>query len=230
MTSTRRQIQYENTREEIKAIAWTQIAAGGAPALSLGGIARQMGLTTPALYRYFPSREDLLDALSREAYASFAGALDSARSALPPDDHAGRFRVLCLAYHQWAVAHPQQYNLIFGVTPPGYQLVGEAGQLADRSFLIVLEVVQAAEQAGKLNISTGQFPLTPGLQAQLESLQQQGGGYSAWATYLALISWSFMHGVTSLELNQRYALILGEETEEFVQLEISRFMRSIGLE
>jgi len=230
MKTSRRKHLHEINREEIKSIAWKQITESGPAALSLGAIAREMSLSTPALYRYFSSRDDLLAALTADAYSSFTEALDSARDSIPPDDHGGRFRALCLAYHTWAITHPQQYILIFGTPVPGFKMNASVSQVADRSFLIVLEVIHAADQAGRIGLSLQRITLPPELKAQFEGVQHQGESYSAKVMYVALISWSFIHGITSLELCQRYSVILADKIEDFFQLEVDRFMQTIGLE
>src|SRR5262245_45041432 len=105
---------------EIKAIARQQMAEQGQAALSLGAIARAMGMTTPALYRYFESRDALITALIIDAYEALAIALEQADSATRSDDYATRFRAMARAYRDWAVAHPHEYALIYGTPIPGY--------------------------------------------------------------------------------------------------------------
>src|SRR5512136_194807 len=95
--------------EEIKATAWQQIAEQGAASLSLREIARRMGMTAPAIYRYYPDRDALVTALIIDAFAAFAEAMETARDALPPGDHVGRFRAIATAYRRWAVTNPQKY-------------------------------------------------------------------------------------------------------------------------
>jgi AcrR family transcriptional regulator len=65
-------------RAEVKERAWAQIAEAGASALSLNAIARQMGMSGPALYRYFAGRDELITALIRDAYRSLADAFHAA--------------------------------------------------------------------------------------------------------------------------------------------------------
>src|SRR5688572_25739103 len=86
----RRERQREATRAEIKAEARRQMAAEGPAGLSLRAIARALGLTAPALYRYFESRDALVTALIVDGYTGQAEALAGALAALPPDDHAAR--------------------------------------------------------------------------------------------------------------------------------------------
>ncbi|MET8871719.1 helix-turn-helix domain-containing protein [Nocardia sp. NPDC004604] len=69
----------EQVRGEIKQHAWEQIGTAGAAALSLNAIAKQVGMSGPALYRYFASRDELITELIRDAYRSLA---DSVRAAL----------------------------------------------------------------------------------------------------------------------------------------------------
>ncbi len=230
MTSNRRQLLHENIREEIKAIAWKQIAQTGASSLSLGSIAREMVLTTPALYRYFSSRNDLVSALIQDAYRSFTAALEQARDSLPPEEHAGRLLALFSAYRQWALSHPEPYSLLFGNPVPGYTLTAEAGQAGDHSFQVLLSVIQAADQAGKLSGTLQKITHTPALDAQLTALENSGETQSPQVIHLALSAWSFIHGITSLELNQQYQVILADHTDDFAQIEIRRFMQAVGFE
>ena len=116
MTDTldRRQRVRQATIEEIKSTARQQMAGSGAAALSLGAIARAMGMTPPALYRYFRNRHALVIALIVDAYDAQAGALEGYREGLEPDDFEGQFLTLMRAYRQWAMEHPEDYALMNG--------------------------------------------------------------------------------------------------------------------
>jgi len=229
MSTTRKQIAHAAIRDEIKANALKQISENGVSALSLGAVARAMGLTTPALYRYYPNRGELVTALIADAYTSLTQALSDSQSGISVDAFAERFRAVSLAYFEWSKAHPQQYLLMFGSPIPNHEIVAEAGQAADRSFLLILDLIDAADKAGKLNFAFDLTSLPAGLRAQLNSIHHPGTVYPPKVTYLALISWSFLHGMTSLDIYQRYALILGKEAEKFLQVEVNRFIHSIGL-
>lgn len=65
-------------RAEIKERAWEQIATAGASALSLNAIAKRMGMSGPALYRYFVGRDKLITELIRDAYQSLADTFRAA--------------------------------------------------------------------------------------------------------------------------------------------------------
>ncbi len=228
MKDSRRHKKHEDIREEIKAAAWNVIAKQGIPDLSLGAIAREMGLTTPALYRYFLSRDDLVNALMEDAYFSLTEVLKNARSAISPDHHAGRFRAVCLAYRDWAIHFPQRYLLIYGAPIPGYKLDEKAGQPPDPVYEVFLNVLNETDQAFRLIPPTGSIRLPSELQTQYEALHHHGQSYSPRVVHLALACWSFMHGLVSLEIYQKTSLLLADKADVFFQLAIERFMQGIG--
>ncbi len=64
----------------IKEEARRQLAAEGAAKLSLRAVARELGMVSSALYRYFPSRDDLLTALIIDAYDSLGESAEAAHA------------------------------------------------------------------------------------------------------------------------------------------------------
>ncbi|MDQ2876974.1 MAG: TetR/AcrR family transcriptional regulator, partial [Actinomycetota bacterium] len=74
---------------EIKDEARRQLATTGAQ-LSLRAVARELGMVSSALYRYFPSRHDLLTALIIDAYDALGEAAEQADAALHRGDLRGR--------------------------------------------------------------------------------------------------------------------------------------------
>jgi AcrR family transcriptional regulator len=230
MASTYRKKISLAAREEIIDTAWQQIAETGAAGLSLRAIARDMGMTAPGLYRHFKDRDSLVTALIIEAFVSFADALESARDACPPDDHAGRFRAISLAYRQWAISYPQRYMLIFGTPIAGYHMPEEVGPASQRSFLVLAGVIADAYQAGKLQLSSQYKALTPGLRARYRFLTQIGLTYPPVVQQLSLASWIWIHGLTSLELSGYMPGFLGDQVESFVAFELEAFMKTLGLQ
>src|SRR5215207_10245624 len=113
--------QIPNLQEAIKETAWKQITAFGAPALSLRAIARELNITAPAIYNYFPDRDALVTALIIDAFTSFGDWQLEARDSVPEEDLPGRLNAIGLAYRNWAHAYPQRYQLIFGAPIPGYK-------------------------------------------------------------------------------------------------------------
>src|SRR6266540_6806632 len=121
MVRPTRKKQIKNLQEVIKETAWKQIAEFGASALSLRAIARDLKITAPAIYNYFPDRDALVTALIIEAFTSFGDWQFEARDAVPEADLLGRLNAIGLAYREWAHTFPQRYQLIFGAPIPGYK-------------------------------------------------------------------------------------------------------------
>src|SRR5581483_3231935 len=109
--TARERARAELTRE-IKVAARRQLAAVGADGLSLRAVARELGMVSSALYRYFPSRDDLLTALIIDAYDSLGEAAEAADAESADAAPAQRWVAVCEAVRAWALAHPHEYALI----------------------------------------------------------------------------------------------------------------------
>jgi AcrR family transcriptional regulator len=118
--TARERARAELTRE-IKQEARRQLAAHGAQGLSLRAVARELGMVSSALYRYFPSRDELLTALIIDAYDALGDTAEAADAGQPPADIRGRWEATCRAVRDWALAHPHEYALIYGSPVPGYR-------------------------------------------------------------------------------------------------------------
>ena len=82
MPRPRNQDAREELSEAIKATARQQMAAQGTAGLSLRAIARDLGMTAPAIYHYFPRLEDLITALVVDAFNGLADAMETAAAQL----------------------------------------------------------------------------------------------------------------------------------------------------
>lgn len=205
---TRRERYRQETVAEIKQLAMRQVAAGGAEALSLNAIAKAMGMSGAALYRYFASRDDLLAELIVDAYHDLADVLQAAagRGASPVD----RFRAVMGAYRTWALAEPHRYRLIFSSPVGSGQLepgrVIPASQRSMDVFLSVLSAVGGSPSAPRVSTAPPGPPgpsMAPRLRAQLNAWQARSAASALPpATLLrALLAWTRLHGVLSLELD-----------------------------
>jgi AcrR family transcriptional regulator len=204
-----------NLMGAIKVTAWKQIAAFGAPTLSLRAIARELGITAPAIYNYFPSRDELVTALIVDAYTSLADSQEAAITHLPADDLPGRLSALGLAYRQWAVSQPQRYLLIFGTPIPNYHAPDELTlPAATRALLPLIVVLQALYVAGQLQIAKI-APLKPRLESMLKAWQEAAGGAQPEALYFALVIWSRVHGLVMLEIGNHIPPMLHDPAEVF---------------
>jgi len=192
--------QIPNLQEAIKETAWNQIAEFGAPALSLRAIARELKITAPAIYNYFPDRDALVTALIIDAYNSFGDSQIEARDSVRADDFAGRLKAIGLAYRNWAHTYPQRYQLLFGTPIPGYEAPMEKiFPSSARSISALFSVVESVRAAGKLNIYT--FPAVKDeYKAHYEMWESYFSDVHSHSMYVAMIIWARVHGIVSLEI------------------------------
>jgi AcrR family transcriptional regulator len=195
-----RKLQHTNLQQAIKDTAWKQIAEEGAPALSLRAIARALKITAPAIYNYFPSRDELVTALIIDAYTSFGDSQFAARDALPAKDAAGRLMTIGLAYREWALQYPQRYQLIFGTPIPGYQApLMQVLPSAARSLSASVSVIESIRAAG--NLRAEGFPqVMPGHEVEFEVWKSYAGEADILSLAVAMLVWSRVHGLVSLEI------------------------------
>jgi AcrR family transcriptional regulator len=192
--------QIPNLQEAIKETAWKQAARYGAAALSLRAIARELKITAPAIYNYFPDRDALVTALIIDAYLSFGDWQIQARDTVPVEDMAGRMKAVGLAYRRWAHAYPQRYQLIFGTPIPGYTApLKEVLPSAARSLSASVSVVEQLRASGKLNVKN--FPQVKAeYRESFEMWKTHGGEVDILSLSVAMVIWSRVHGIVSLEI------------------------------
>ncbi len=186
----------EITRE-ITDIARARLAAEGAAALSLRAVARDMGMVSSAVYRYFSSRDELLTALIIDGYNAIGEAVENADAACRRGDYSGRWLAACRAARGWAIAHPHEYALIYGSPVPGYQAPADTIGPAARSAVVFGRLVSDAHAAGQLTpLPAGQAtppraspatppPATPLPAAQATASPQSAPGLQAMKGSLA---------------------------------------------
>jgi AcrR family transcriptional regulator len=193
--------QIPNLQEAIKETAWKQIADSGAAALSLRAIARDLKITAPAIYNYFPDRDALVTALIIDAYTSFGDSQIEARDALPMENMIGRMRAVGVAYRKWAHTYPQRYQLIFGTPIPGYDApLMEVLPSAARSLSASVSVIEQLRVAGKLNVNS--FPQVKAeYKESFEVWKGYGGNVDILSLSVAMVIWSRVHGIVSLEIS-----------------------------
>lgn len=193
--------QQANLPEIIKEAAWRQIGESGASSLSLRGIARELGITAPAIYNYFPDRDALVTALVIDAFSSFGDRQLAARDAFAgPGRELERLRATGLAYRAWALDHPHRYLLIFGNPVPGYQPpMQELLPVMMRSLSALTGIVGELYALGWIDPQGIPLP-------QLEpddrfcGLLENANTDTLNVLAVAMLIWSCVHGLVSLEI------------------------------
>ncbi|SMD03488.1 TetR/AcrR family transcriptional regulator [Lentzea albidocapillata] len=179
----------EQVREDVKAAALDQLTTGGAQAISIKAIAKQLGVSGTALYRYFAGRDELLTALVIDAYGDLRQALE--RGFETDSDPEERVRSMAREYRAWALAEPHRYELLFKPPLPGYDAHTEPLAAAARSLM---EVLLAALHGIDDPASTEDLKPATGEQV----LAARSAGTEEFQ--LAVSVWSRLHGIVSLEL------------------------------
>jgi len=126
---TRRDRARAETLREIKQTARRVLVTSGPDGLALRAIAREMGMTAPGLYRYFASRDELVDHVVVDLYDELCDVLEAARDAARPATAPVRLLIACRAFRGWATTHPAEFGLLFGSadgSADGGALVGAA--------------------------------------------------------------------------------------------------------
>lgn len=142
---------------EITEVARRHLARDGAAGLSLRAVARDLGMVSSAIYRYFPSRDDLLTTLIISGYDAVGAAVERADAACARDDHTGRWLAAGHAIRDWALAHPHEYALLYGSPVPGYSAPEDTIAPATRTAAVLCQVISDACRAGTLDPPPG-FP------------------------------------------------------------------------
>ena len=193
----RRQRYREQTRDEAKRIALEQLAEAGPSGISVNAIAKRMGVTGPALYRYFANRDALLTDLIEDAYNDLADTMQGAVTATQRAGHATQMRALATAMRDWAIAQPHRYLLLFGTPVPGYQAPMETLTAAHRSMTAVLATVgEDPEPASRRSA----------LHRQLAAWgdKMQTGDLTPKQLHWGVTVWTRLHGVISLEITNQF--------------------------
>jgi AcrR family transcriptional regulator len=192
--------QIPNLHEAIKATAWKQIAEYGAPALSLRAIARELKITAPAIYNYFPDRDALVTALIIDAYTSFGDWQLEARDSVSSEEAGKKLEAIGLAYRHWAHTYPQRYQLIFGAPIPGYAApTDKVFPSSARSISALFSVVEELRAAGKL--TTDSVPtVSEKYRAYYDQWRTYSGDVNPLSLFVAMIIWARVHGIVSLEI------------------------------
>ncbi|MEU7059154.1 TetR/AcrR family transcriptional regulator [Streptomyces sp. NPDC046197] len=210
----------------IKDEARRQLAGEGAAKLSLRAVARELGMVSSALYRYFPSRDDLLTALIIDAYDSLGETAEAAHDAVADAGPLRRWTAVCEAVRGWALAHPHEYALIYGSPVPGYTAPEATIPAASRVGLLLVGIVRDAHEKDGL---TG-----PALPAELRGEAERMAVDLAPAlppeVVAALVAaWAQLYGLVGFELFGQFNRVV-EDREPFFRHAVTRLAHGVGLD
>ena len=166
--------------DRIKAAARQQMREHGTAGLTLRGVARELRITAPAIYNYFPRLDDLITALIVDAFTAQGAAMRAAEAAVTSDRPADRIEAMTLAYREWATQNPVDFQLIYGNPIPGYIAPAEVtAPLALAAFLGMFRWYMRAWSAGELRVPPEYAEPPSAIQSVLPRLQQDSGALDA---------------------------------------------------
>ena len=197
MTSARERARAEVTAEITEA-ARRQLGEVGAAGLSLRAVAREIGMVSSAVYRYFPSRDDLLTRLIIDGYDDLGAAAEAADD--PSRAPAERWLAVCRAVRDWARRHPHEYALLYGSPVPGYRAPEDTVPAASRVGVVLGRILGDAARRGDLPGTAG--ARDPQLISD-DAVEVLGGDHPALdddVRLRALLAWSSLYGTISFEL------------------------------
>ncbi|KOX19499.1 MULTISPECIES: TetR/AcrR family transcriptional regulator [unclassified Streptomyces] len=209
----------------IKDEARTQLVAEGAAKLSLRAVARELGMVSSALYRYFPSRDDLLTALIVDAYDAVGAAAEQAAADSAGQRPLDRWTAVCRAVRAWAVAHPHEYALIYGSPVPGYAAPRDTVAPAARVGLALIGIVRLAHAGEGLALP----PLPDALRPEAGRIAADLAPDLPPALAVALVAaWSQLFGLVSFEVFGQFHRVV-EDRDAFFTAAARRLGQDVGL-
>ncbi|MFG3044469.1 TetR/AcrR family transcriptional regulator [Streptomyces sp. NPDC048241] len=209
----------------IKDEARRQLAAEGAAKLSLRAVARELGMVSSALYRYFPSRDELLTALIIDAYDSLGEAAETAHAGVPEGEFMRRWTTVCEAVRVWALAHPHEYALIYGSPVPGYAAPATTIPSAGRVAMVLIGVVRDADRGPGL---TG-LALPAELRPEAERMAADIAPDLPVDAAPAMVAvWAELFGLVGFEVFGQFTRVV-EDRARFFRHAAVRLGESVGL-
>ena len=209
----------------IKEEARRQLAAEGAAKLSLRAVARELGMASSALYRYFPSRDDLLTALIIDAYDSVGEAAEAAHTAAADAGPVQRWTTVCEAVREWALAHPHEYALIYGSPVPGYTAPDTTIPAAARVGLVLIGIVREARLGPGLALPVLPAELVP----EAERMAADFASDLPPAVAPALVAaWAQLFGLIGFELFGQFNRVV-EDRAAFFRHAAEQLALGVGL-
>jgi AcrR family transcriptional regulator len=233
--TTRDRIRVELVNQ-IKDTARRHLAESGATGLSLRAVTRDIGMVSSSVYRYFPSRDDLLTALIIDGYNSLGLAVETAEAAVKKTDYRGRWMASTHAVRTWALEHRHEYALLFGTPVPKYSAPIDTIEPASRVSRVLLRILAEMVAAGQT--MPAPLPVPKAVRPDMLAVRQfamldphidRAAANSLTDDLLVrgLMAWTGLFGAVSFELfGHRQGSV--ENHSAFFAMEMERLGAQIG--
>ncbi len=233
---TRRERARAATDRDIRQQARTLLVNEGPEAVTLRAIARQLGITAPALYRYYSSREDLVHHVRMDICADLAEELTADLAGIPETDTVTQVLTICRGFRRWALAHPREFTMVFAY-PTG---IGTPELKSDPFGQIFLAV------AGKVLMTKQIKPPSDDevpdvMRADLEhfradmlatvaatGVEVPDDVFSIGTAYMVLQFWIRLYGQVALEVFEHFPFVVSN-TDALFEIMLAGLVQEAGL-
>jgi AcrR family transcriptional regulator len=198
----RRERVRQATLAEIRATARRLLIERGPAAVTINAVAREMGMSGPALYHYFAGHEELVGAVTADFFRELTEAMEAAREAWPPGDHGRRLLATCRAMRTWAITHRAEFGWVFASPITSERRPDSPRELAGRDFeQVFLEEFAALWESRPFPVPA---ELDPSIREQLRAYTASIGlELPVEAVHVFLSCWIKLYGLLCMEvLNQ----------------------------
>jgi AcrR family transcriptional regulator len=210
---------------EIKRVARQHLAEQGASSLSLRAVARELGVASSAIYRYYPNRDELLTALIVDAFDSLGEAVEDAERATRRQSTRRRWLAICRALRSWALANPHEYGLIYGSPIPGYAAPIDTVRAATRVPIVMTTLLFEIPIASRPEPATIPSALRANMRQLIETL---GADIPEDLMVRGLMAWTYVFGAVSFELFGHRSNVV-DDHDAFFDYEMDRIAGFAGL-
>lgn len=190
--------------KEITDVARKHLATESAAGLSLRAIARELGMVSSAIYRYFAGRDELLTALIIEGYNAIGEVVEEADATARQDDYAGRWLAVCRAVRQWALANPHEYALLYGSPVPGYKAPPDTVTPALRDTVVYGRILTDAYENDALTPPDLGLSAPTELSGDMERVRELMPRLPDDLVARAVLAWAALFGIVSFEVFGRF--------------------------
>lgn len=232
---TRRERARAATDRDIRQQARMLLIDEGPDAVTLRAIARRLGITAPALYRYYSSREDLVHHVRMDICTDLANELSADLATIPESDTVAQVLTVCRGFRKWALTHPREFSMVFaypGSRPPELQ-TDPFGQI----FLSVAGRVLITKELTPPPDDEVPAVMRADLElfraALLSTIADSGVDVpddvlSIGTTYMILQFWVRLYGQVALEVFGHFPLLV-TNTEAFFEIMLAGLIEDAGL-
>jgi AcrR family transcriptional regulator len=232
LRAARERTRADITRQILDA-ARRHLATDGASGLSLRAIARELGMSSSAVYRYVASRDDLLTSLHVAAYDALGLAAEGQDAAVARDDFFGRWSAVCHAVRAWAQANPNEYALIYGTPVPGYVAAAATIAPAARVTNLLLGILVDAAVAERLASAIVDDDVAPDNREALGPVRALVSSQVPDALLQrGLMTWAALFGTVLFELFGQVDHVVSEESgdrDAFFAECVQRWATQVGI-